>query len=800
MTGFITLIKPYLKWRLFFSLALLFVLLFGILLHSIPLPEKKLFPAQAYRFYDDNGQLINLLISKDEFYRMHIPYEQIPPLFIDTLLLHEDQYFYQHFGINPFSIVRAAFDNISSNRVVSGGSTITMQLARMIERRDRTLSAKLLESFRAIQLEIRFSKQEILAHYQAIAPYGGNIEGLQAAAFRYFNKPATDLSIGEIALLVGIPKSPNQRRPDRHPEAARQARDQILNKMRAAELITDDQYSRALREQINVRRKAKVNIIPHTAWYLRFKQPEKYIWHTTIDANIQQRTQTLLHQYVKRLDEYRITNAAAVVIDNNTREIKAVVGSVDYFSQKSLGANDGARTLRSPGSTLKPFLYGLAMQHGLVSERTILYDIPVNYAGYSPQNYSKEFLGPVQVREALTESLNTVAVSLSNKLGMNKLYDLLKAGGVSTLANPSAYYGLPLVLGGVEIPLIEITNLYASLANGGEYQPSQLVKNNSSDLNSDLNSEVTKTQILSKEASWLITHILTDVERPDFPSSWQYSKNRSTIAWKTGTSYGHQDAWSVGYTPNYTIGVWMGNFDGSPSQGLTGSSMAAPVLFDLFQAIEPTTSNQWFAKPEHISQRKVCATCGTLATRHCQSLVNEYYITNVEGPVKSDRCEIPQAIAVNKHNNLQATAALSKRQSEEKIFNIWPAEISHFLLKHGVPVREVPPYDVNNMAGQKYYPPKILSPVKNTVYYKRTDKIDREHHGIKLSAAVTNRVRNVYWFLNGKQIQHIDPVEDVIINPPPGDYEILLVDDVGGRDSVKLSVRDHRELVNNVSN
>ena len=406
----------------------------------------------------------------------------------------------------------------------------------------------------------------------------------------------------------------------------------------------------------------------------------------------------------------------------------------------------------------------------------------------TPQNYSKEFVGPVEVREALTESLNTVAVKLSNELGMNKLYNLLKQGGVTTLNKPSGYYGLPLILGGVEIPLIEITNLYASLANNGQYQKYKILKAE----------KHKKSQLLSKEANWILTNILTDVERPDFPSSWQYSKNRATIAWKTGTSYGHQDAWSVGYTPRYTIGVWIGNFDGSPSVGLTGSSMAAPILFDLFQAIEPTVSNQWFTKPDNVKIRKVCATCGTLATRHCDSLIDEYYITNNNASILNQRCEVPQAITIDKRTGLQAKNAIKQKHRSEKIYNIWPSEIATFLLKHGVPVRKAPPYEISNMAGQKYYPPKILSPVKNTIYYKRIDKIENKDHGIKLSAAVTNRVRKVFWFLNGKKIKSIDPIKDFIINPPIGKHTIMLIDDVGGKDSIILDIKDYRDVEKNI--
>ncbi|NIN43955.1 MAG: penicillin-binding protein 1C [Candidatus Aminicenantes bacterium] len=769
---------------------ILFLLFISILFISVPLKEDRLEPEQAYRFYDRNGQLLTVLISNDGYFRMHVPFKDISPLFIKTLLMEEDRYFYKHFGINPFSIIRAVVNNIIKGRVVSGGSTITMQLARMMERRKRTLWAKLVEAVRALKLEMHYSKVEILAYYLALAPYGGNTEGLQAAAYKYFGKSAADLSIGEIALLIAIPKAPNQYRPDKEPVKAKAARDRILKKMLAAELITPDQYQRSLKEPITLAPGNNKYLALHTAWHLAARNPGQYIWHTTIDENMQRRVKGLLKRYIRTLEYYNITNASAVVIDNSTREVRVVVGSIDYFSKESLGANDGIRAPRSPGSTLKPFLYGLALQQGLISEKKILYDIPINYAGYSPQNYSKEFVGLVRMRDALTESLNVAAVRLSKQLGAEKLYNLLKDGGISTLNQPVDYYGLPLVLGGVEVKLIELTNLYASLANGGIFKPYKILQ----DPANGKTSESPGKRLLSEEAAWLVTHILTDVERPDFPESWQFSKNRPTIAWKTGTSYGHQDAWGIGYTPEYTIGVWVGNFSGASSQGLAGSKTAGPILFDLFQALQPTSTGQWFAKPDGVKTRKVCAVSGKLPSRHCTRLITEYYIETTTSASRIERCNIHQVIAVDRQTGKQADVSTSPGNIEKKVFEIWPPEIATHLLKQGVPVDNVPAYDIENMAGQTYYPPVILSPVKNTVYYQRLDKLDISDHGIKLSAAVTNRVRKIFWFLDDQLISETSVKEDVFINPGPGKYLVTLMDDVGGTAAVELVIKDHREL------
>jgi penicillin-binding protein 1C len=790
--------KPITKFYKFILLSLLILaLLFLTFFIAVPLKKERLAPAQSYRFYDRHGQLLNVLISQDGFFRMHVPFKDISPLFIKALLLHEDRHYYKHIGVNPLAIFRAAADNMLKGRIVSGGSTITMQLARMMDRRKRTLWAKIIEAFRSLKLEWNYTKEEILAYYLALAPYGGNIEGIQAAAYKYFGKPAASLSIGEIALLVAIPASPNTYRPDKKPANAKKARNRILKKMVSAGLITGDQHRRALKEPIRLNSGLNKGLIPHTARYLVAKNPGRYVRHTTIDENTQRRVKRLVKSYIATLESYNITNAAAVVIDNATREIRAIVGSTGYFCEESLGANDGSRAARSPGSTLKPFLYGLAFQEGLVAEKTILYDTPINYAGYSPRNYSKEFIGPVPVREALIESLNVVAVRLSKELGVEKLYNLLKKGGIGTLDKPVDYYGLPLVLGGVEIKLVELTNLYASLANGGVYQPYRILNERPAVFDfSILNLNLNKSkQILSKEATWLVTHILTDVERPDFPASWQFSKNRPTIAWKTGTSYGQQDAWGIGYTPRCTIGVWVGNFSGETSRGLGGSKTAGPILFDLFQAVETVRSGQWFAKPAGVKVRKVCALSGKLASNHCPTLVSEYYINSKTGPVVTETCGIHQVIAVDERTGKQATASTLPGKVNKKVFAIWPPEVATHLRKQGIPVNDVPPYDIGNMAGQKYYPPIILSPVKNTVYYQRLDKLDLSDHGIKLSAAVTNRVRKVFWFLDEQMIAGTDTKNDIIINPGPGKYRITLMDDVGGRATIELIIKDFREIV-----
>lgn len=756
-----------------------------LLVATVPLPMARVDLPQAYRYYDRNGELLSVLISRDGFFRMSTRREEIPELFVQALLLHEDRHFFRHPGVNPLAVVRAAASNLWAGGVVSGGSTITMQLARMLERRERTLWAKVVEAFRALQLEWRYGKDEILEFYLALAPYGGNLEGLSAASYFYFGKPPSMLSVGEIALLVGLPQSPNRYRPDRHPQAAKQMRERILGEMMENGLIDGDQMQRAAAEPLPVGRNEAARLAAHTAWFLRLAHPDRHRVRTTLDRNIQQKTAQLLAGYVKTLDAYGISNASAVVIDNRSREVVAVVGSTGYDDRERLGANDGARMMRSPGSTLKPFLYALGFDRGLISEKTVLYDIPVNYGGYAPENYAKNFRGPVTVREALVDSLNVVAVNLTREVGLERFHELLKGGGLSTLTEEPGYYGLPLVLGGVEVSLIELSNLYASLAEGGVYRPYRL-------LEADPAGE--PRRLLSPEAVWLVTHILTDVERPDFPQSWSFARNRPTVAWKTGTSYGHQDAWSIGYTPNYTIGVWVGNFDSRPASHLAGSKVAAPLLFDLFQALEETANRRWFARPARVQERRICSTCGRLPTPACRSFTTEYYIAGLKGPANDSYCRVPQFIAVDARTGSPAGDETPVEALERKVYDVWPSRMAAFLARHGVPVDRIPPYDPGNMSGEVYYPPEILSPVAGAVYYRRLDRLDVDDHAVKLSAAVTNRIRRITWFMDGKPVYQGSPWKDVLVNPPPGDHELRLVDDVGGEAVMTLQVRDHREL------
>ena len=762
-----------------FLLPLLALGILWILLSVVPLPDYRLNAPQSYRFYDRQGELLALLISEDGYFRIRGADDTISSFFIKALLLQEDRNFYDHHGISLGAMTRALWQNLKHGRVVSGGSTITMQLARMLQRRHRSFGNKLLEVFRTWQLERKYTKTEILTHYLTIAPYGGNIEGLPAAAYFYFGKSAKHLSIAETALLVAIPKSPNRLRPDIHPDAARAARNRVLAKLYQGTLITQDQYQRALSEPVQVQRHVHPNQIPHLSWRLRKQSPRQYDFRTTIDLKTQHHLNQILGHYIEKINTHNISNGAIVVIDNETRAVRAVVGSTDYLNKARLGANDGSWAQRSPGSTFKPFLYGLALQQGLVGDQTVLFDVPTNFSGYMPENFSQAFVGPVNLHSALRDSLNVVVVQLYQRLGIQSLHTLLLEGGITTIQKPAQHYGLPLVLGGVEVRLLELTNLYASLANEGVHRPYQVLADTKS-------APEQSKRLLSASASWIVTQILTDVQRPDFPASWQFAKNRPTVAWKTGTSYNNRDAWSLGYTRKYTVGVWLGNFDGSSSKELVGSHIAGPLLFDIFQHLEPRSSSPWFQMPAGVQTRKICTLSGLSPNRHCPHVKTEYYVQHTPSVAAktTELCPIHQIVHTDQGG-----------QTTAKVYEIWPPKVARHLYFKGVRVDQVPPYDLSKIKHEKYYGPRIVSPQPNSTYYRRLDRLSSDEHGIRLAVAVTNRVKKVYWFINDKLISERSPYADILVNPAPGIHYISVLDDAGGTDRLRLNVVDFQPKI-----
>ncbi len=526
--------------------------LYTVVLCAFPFPYKKINNIRYSKcVLDKNGQLLRVFTVTDDSWLMPVELNEVNPYFIKATLSIEDKRFMKHHGVDIFAAARAAKLNITNKKIISGASTISMQTIRLLEGRKRSFLNKVIEAVHAVRLETLYSKDRVLKLYFEIAPYGGNISGVKAASLRYFQKYPKDLTLAECALLAGLPQSPSRLRPDRHPERAKKRRDMVLFNMLKDGLITAKQYDKAKHEPVLVKVHPFPFNAPHFTDFINKRYAADKNVVTTLDSNIQHFAELTLKEIVEELRPQGVTNGAVVVIENATGKIRAMVGSSDFFSKEDSGQVNGALSKRCPGSTLKPFTYALGFDAGLYTPRMVLADVPVQYDGYSPLDYDKEFRGPVTVREALVESLNIPAVEVLDSIGYRKLYLFLKDAGISTLNKPPQYYGLALTLGSADVNLLVLTNAYAALARLGVYKPYHFIE--SDDLS------VSK-RILSEGACYLVSDILSDTKRLEAIGVYRDEKIRPKIAWKTGTSYGHKDAWTVAYNSEYTVGVWIGNF------------------------------------------------------------------------------------------------------------------------------------------------------------------------------------------------------------------------------------------------
>ncbi len=838
-----------LKWLLFpFS----FIVLFVLANWCFPLPKAQLHRPSSPIVLDRNGEWLRAFLAADGMWRFSYQSSVIrhqsqevfdepnPSLtenrqpITDNYFLHqamltsEDRWFYYHFGINPISIATAFYDNLTAGKVVRGGSTITMQLARLMEPKARNVPNKLWEMFRALQLELAYSKSEILTFYFNMLPYGGNIVGTSAASRFYFNKPQYAMSLGEAALLAAIPNAPERLRPDRFPENARKAREKVLNRLLAHRQISEQQWRAALQEPIPTKRYPLPFKAPHLARLL-VKGKGRHAGpttggriYTTIDVKVQETARRILREYLDAsyagVTSHRLPSTGAVVVmDTQSRQVLAMVGSHDFFDRKALGQINGTLAPRSPGSALKPFVYALAIEQGLIMPETLLFDVPVTYAGYEPVNYDGKYSGYVTARQALARSLNVPAVNLNARLKNDTLHAFLKQAGISTLTGAKKY-GLSMVLGGCEVNLLELTTLYAGLANMGEFAPYQLVKSYQSPAaqafsdqlsvkgraieletsltdNRQLVTDNQSKRLLRQETSFIITEMLTTLQLPantvKNPEAFESTMNLPKIAWKTGTSYGHRDAWCIGYSPKLTIGVWLGNFDGKGASRMSGTDAATPILFALFTALTGQETHRWFTKPEQLKTRDVCALSGAPVSPHCPTRKSDLYISGVS-PVATCTMHKPVSIdAATGYSLCSHCRNLDKTETQSGyktvIFEEWPAAAATWLTENGFAVPILPAHNPLCNGAIAGTPPVILSPTEDTVYYIRPG-IPLENQKIRLSASASNRTQELFWFLDGELIFKGNAGQQYWLTPVKGKHLLTCVDAEGRSASLPLHI------------
>jgi penicillin-binding protein 1C len=555
----------------------------ALLIAAVAVSLDLAFPPDLSRLEDSSqlvvaadGSLLRGFTTGSGAWRLPADPDAVSPVYMKMLLAWEDRRFTSHPGIDPLAAARAFSQLVRHGRIVSGASTITMQTARLLDPRERTVVAKFHQMWRALQLERRFTKDEILTQYLTLAPYGGNLEGIRAASLAWFGKEPRHLAPSEAALLVALPQSPESLRPDRYPDRARAARDKVLGVMEERGVLTADIVAEARLDPIPSQRRPMPFDAPLFAWRMTAAHPEAGIIASTIDAELQRALERLVLGEQDGLDEG--ASVAVMVVENESRRVLAYLGSSDFFDDSRYGQIDMIQAVRSPGSTLKPFIYGMGFDDLMIHPDTVAADMPTRYGNYQPENFLKVYRGEVTIREALQQSLNIPAVTVLMHVDPRRLDARLRGAGVNLeYGGGGLEPGLPLALGGVGTTLGDLVTLYAGLAEGGVVKPLSFTREDAG--------ETLAIPLIGEAAAWYLTRILEDAPPPtDFVESWM-TRDKRHIAFKTGTSYGYRDAWAIGYDARYTVGVWIGRPDGTPSPGRYGRATAAPVLFRIFRQL-----------------------------------------------------------------------------------------------------------------------------------------------------------------------------------------------------------------------
>src|ERR1700681_3813775 len=557
--------------RVFIGIAFAILAIVGVFAAWVvslgPLP---LAPARqvSTTIVDRNGKLLRAYAMADGRWRLPVEARHnVDPGYLKLLLAYEDRRFYSHAGVDPLALGRAAFQLVTRGHIVSGGSTITMQLARLMEpRRERSVYAKLRQMVRAVEIERRLTKDQILDLYLALAPFGGNLEGVRATSIAYFGKEPKRLSLAEAALLVALPQSPETRRIDRYPDVARAARDRVLDRMVEDGRVREEDAVQAKTTPVPRLRRPMPILAPHSADQAMAVVKDSDVIRLTLDATLQKTLEALARDRAIALGPN--ISVAIVAVDNESGDVLARIGSPDYFDDRRAGQVDMTRSVRSPGSTLKPFIYGLAFEDGFVHPESLIEDRPIRFGSYAPENFDLTFQGTVPVRKALQLSLNVPAIALLDRVGSSRLASRLKQAGASLVLPKDEAPGLAMGLGGVGVTLQDLAQLYSGLARLGSTRPlREIVKATDGPRDS--------LRLVDQAAAWQVGNVLIGTPPPE-------NGVHNRIAFKTGTSYGYRDAWSVGFDGRITIGVWVGRPDGAPVPGLVGRVAAAPILFDAF--------------------------------------------------------------------------------------------------------------------------------------------------------------------------------------------------------------------------
>ncbi len=730
---------------------------------------------------DRDGGVLAASIAADEQWRFPAG-EALPPKYTAAVIRFEDRHFAYHPGVDPLALARATLQNLRQRRVVSGASTLSMQVIRLSRRGvSRTYREKLIEVVQAVRLELAYSKQEILSLYAAHAPFGGNIVGLQAASRFYFAREPAQLSWAEACLLAVLPNNPALLHPGRQREALRAKRDRLLQQLHADGRLLDMDLRLALAEPLPPRAQRLPSLAPHLLTTLAQRNGAGAVFASSVDAAVQRNATRIASRHGPRLEAMGVHNLAILVLDNQSFDTLAYVGNLPGEGDAEQGrAVDIVQRPRSTGSVLKPFLYALMLEQGDLLPTTLVPDLPTQYGGFLPENYDKQYRGAVPAKQALARSLNVPAVRMLRQHGIGRFYDALRRLGLSSLTRPPDDYGLTLVLGGAEGSLWDLAEMYANLA--------QLARLNQAAPTAPLrrahllrgtadSGEVMAP--LSPGAAWLTLDALQEVARPDSEQYWREFSRPRRIAWKTGTSYGLRDAWAIGSDARYTVGVWVGNASGDGRAGLTGINAAAPVLFDIFNTLP---EGGWFAPPDmQLKEVTVCREDGYLANELCASEIQlaprSSHFARQTPHFRLLHLDATRALQV--HSQCAPTAAMRHQP-----WFILPPGQAFFYRKFHPAYRPVPPYrpDCARAAnGQdRDSPIELLYPTAGTRLYIPRDLAGKRGRTV-FKAAHRDPNAVLYWHLDDEFLQQTDTFHELALDIVPGVHRLTLVDSAGNR-------------------
>ncbi len=772
---------------------------FGLVVFAFCLPSPLFDDPVCMVLEAENGELLGARIASDEQWRFP-PREKVPLKFREAIVAFEDKRFFSHPGFDPIAFGRALYHNIRKGEIVSGGSTLTMQVIRISRKgKSRTVVEKIIEIIQSLRLELSYSKEEILGLYASHAPFGGNTVGLDAAAWRYFGKSPELMSWGETSLLAVLPNSPSLIHPGRNREALLLKRNKLLKKLFQNSFISESTYKLAVDEPIPDQPQALPRITPHLLdrvgrEIFKNKKDNDWMLTSTIDATMQEKITSICQRYSNLLRNNDVNNLAALVIEIETGEVKAYVGNAPGTGPLNGEEVDIITSKRSTGSILKPLLYALMLQEGSILPKSLVSDVPTNLNGFKPENYLETYDGVVKADVALARSLNVPFVRMLQNYGLEKFHYNLKKLGLTTLNQPPSHYGLTLILGGAEGTLWEITNIYACMArtlknhyihNGFydelDWRPPTYIRNN---LSNSTKPDLQKTTpFLSSDAIWFAFEAMNEVVRPSSEGDWQRFQSSRRIAWKTGTSYGNRDAWAIGITPKYAVGIWIGNADGEGRPGLVGVQAAAPLLFDIFELLP---QGLWFDAPfDNFSKLAICKTSGYLALDIC-----EKDTVNVpQNAINARSCPYHQIIPLDPLEKWRVNSSCELPVNMKLVswFTLPPLEEHYYRIKN--PVYKTLPafkpgcntYTVSELPMQLIYP---KDPLKIKV------PIDLDGRPSRAVFKVAHRVENaiLYWHLDNEYVGQTNAFHTFEFKPTYGVHKLTVVDERGNLLEQKFEV------------